>query len=111
MRFIERVIQSIAMMVGAWIFLIATSLTFSNNYSNSIILYVFFGVVIYYAATFSKVGSFKDQETDFIINNENIRKDIDEWKRMYSHPFHEEDYLPRKESIGRMVQSQSIRRV
>lgn len=69
MRFIERVIQSIATMVGAWIFLIATSLTFSNNYSNSIILYVFFGVVIYYAATFSKVDSFKDLETDFIINN------------------------------------------
>lgn len=93
MRFIEKVIQSIATMIGVWIFLVATSLTFSNNYSNSIILYVFFGVVIYYAATLSKVDSFKDIETDTIINNDNVRKDIDEWKRIYTHPFREEDYI------------------
>lgn len=60
MRLIERVIQAIAMMTGAWIFLTATSLTFSRNYSNSIILYIFFGLVIYFAATLSKVDSFKD---------------------------------------------------
>lgn len=60
MRLIEKVIQAIAVMVGVWIFLTATSLTFSKNYSNSIILYIFFGLVIYYAATLAKVGSFKD---------------------------------------------------
>jgi hypothetical protein len=68
MRLIERVIQSIAIMVGVWIFLTATSLTFSNNYSNSIILYLVFGLVIYFAAVLSKVDSFKDYQTDNIIN-------------------------------------------
>lgn len=77
MRLIERVIQAIGMMTGTWIFLTATSLTFSRNYSNSIILYIFFGLVIYFAATLSKVDSFKDYETDTIINNENIQHDID----------------------------------
>lgn len=74
-------------MIGCWIFLTATSLTFSNNYSNSIILYVFFGLVIYYAAALSKVDSFRDYQTDHIINNENIKKDIGEWKNAYRHPF------------------------
>ena len=41
-------------MIGAWIFLTATSLTFAGNYSNAIILYIFFGIVIYYTATLSK---------------------------------------------------------
>lgn len=68
MRLIERVIQSIAIMVGVWIFLTATSLTFSNNYSNSIILYLVFGLVIYFAAVLSKVDSFKDYQTDNFIN-------------------------------------------
>lgn len=69
MRFIERVIQTVSVMIGCWIFLTATSLTFSNNYSNSIILYVFFGLVIYYAAALSKVDSFRDYQTDHIINS------------------------------------------
>lgn len=86
MRLIERVIQAIAMMTGAWIFLTATSLTFSRNYSNSIILYIFFGLVIYFAATLSKVDSFKDFQTDNIINNQNIQNDIDEWRILYKHP-------------------------
>lgn len=60
MRLIEKVIQAIAVMVGVWIFLTATTLTFSKNYSNSLILYIFFGLVIYYAATLAKVASFKD---------------------------------------------------
>lgn len=93
MRLIEKVIQYTATMIGAWIFLTATSLTFSSNYSNSIILYVFFGVTIYYAATFSKVDSFRDIETDNVINNDNIRQDIEEWKRMYTHPFKEDKYM------------------
>lgn len=100
MRLIEKVIQSVATMIGAWIFLIATSLTFSNNYSNSIILYVFFGVAIYYAATFAKVGSFKDMQTDTVINNDNIRMDIEEWKKLYTHPFKEDNYMNSTERMG-----------
>jgi hypothetical protein len=68
LRLLEKVIQSIAIMVGVWIFLTATSLTFSSNYSNSIILYIYFGLIIYYAAILAKVGSFKDYQTDSIIN-------------------------------------------
>lgn len=86
MKLIERVIQSIAFMVSAWIFLTATSLTFSKNYSNSIILYIFFGLVIYYAFTLSKVASLKDPETDYIINNKNIESAIQEWRQAYRHP-------------------------
>ena len=47
-------------MIGVWIFLTATSLTFAGNYTNCIILYIFFGIVLYYAGTLAKVDSFKD---------------------------------------------------
>jgi hypothetical protein len=82
----EKVIQSIAIMVGVWIFLTATSLTFSSNYSNSIILYIYFGLIVYYAAILSKIDSFKDYQTDSIINAENIQYDIGEWRVEYNHP-------------------------
>lgn len=86
-------IQYVANIVSAWIFLTATSLTFSSNYSNAIILYIFFGVSIYYSTSLAKIESLKDTETDNIINKENIRKDVNDWKDIYQHPFKEEEYV------------------
>ena len=64
LRIIEKVIQVISVLIGAWIFLTATSMVFSRNYSNAIVLYVFCGLVIYYAAILSKVASLKDARSD-----------------------------------------------
>ena len=64
LRFIEKVSQAISSMVAAWIFLTATSMIFDQNYSNAIILYLFCGLIIYYAAVSSHNYSLRDYRTD-----------------------------------------------
>lgn len=64
LRFIEKVIQTISMMIAFWVFLIATTMVFSGNNSNSIIMYIFCGIVIYYSATVLDSTSLKDSKTD-----------------------------------------------
>lgn len=64
LRFIEKVSQTISTMVAAWIFLTATSMVFDKNYSNAIILYLFCGLIIYYAAVSSQGLTLKDYRTD-----------------------------------------------
>ena len=54
---------------------------FSRNYSNAIVLYIFCGLVIYYAAILSKVSSLKDARSDEIIAKEDIRPLVEEWKK------------------------------
>jgi uncharacterized membrane protein SirB2 len=81
MRMIEKVVQTIFIMVGFWIFLIATTLVFGKNYSNAIVLYAFCGIIIYFAAGASAASSLKDAKTDENIYEKDIRSVIEEWKR------------------------------
>lgn len=92
MRIIEKVIQTISAMVGFWIFLIATTMIFAQSYSNSIVLYIFCGIVIYFASSVSDFTSLKDSKTDDLIFNKDIRDVLDEWKKEYSHPFNPVEY-------------------
>ena len=79
-------------MVGFWIFLIATTMIFAQSYSNSIVLYIFCGIIIYFASSVSDVTSLKDSKTDDLIWNKDIRDVLDEWKKEYSHPFNSMEY-------------------
>lgn len=87
LRFIEKVSQTISSMVAAWIFLTATSMVFDQNYSNAIILYLFCGLIIYYAAISSRESTLKDPRTDEIIRTKDIRGLLQDWKIQYMHPF------------------------
>lgn len=80
LRILEKVIQVISVLIGFWVFLTATSMIFSSNYSNAIVLYIFCGLVIYYAAILSKVASLKDSRSDEMIAKGDIRPIVEKWK-------------------------------
>ena len=61
------------MMIAFWVFLVATTMVFAGSNSNSIILYIFCGIVIYFAAAAFDSLSLKDSKTDEILLNRDIR--------------------------------------
>ena len=70
----QRVIQTISMIIAFWVFLVATTMVFAKKNANSMILYIFCGIVIYFTTTvFDSMSSLKDNKTDETLHNADIR--------------------------------------
>ena len=73
MRLIIKVIQNISVIIALWVFLTATSLIFDGFYSNAIVLYVFCGAVIFFAALWSKTSAINDLRTEEDLEKMDLR--------------------------------------